>query len=582
MLSYGKQHSKIPLWSEYNILKSDGNFSHKERLTEYRNNENYLIKLNTHNIDDLEASLTMIYAPYTESRFTPYAKNADYDKKGGGLNIAYDMKNILNFGLLKNTIAYKQDETSINAASVWHKWNSVPAGYANWDYYGYAYRGSGGDRELNAQSLIYKGILELDEFNTGELEHNIKAGIEAEFGKARYKREKANQFRDPESNTSVSGNKEDGIITGEQFAATDRVRFAIDNKQSYTSAALFLEDTINIDRYTIRPGLRFSTDTVTNNKDLAPRLFINADIFDDKTLNVYGGYNRYYGGLILYNAIYEYHEGEYKRNAYNQPWIYDNSSTTHQTYSLNGIKTPYSDEFSIGSSLRKWDTDFKLDFVKRAHKDQLKQKSSGTTAAREYFTTNEGKSSYWGITLTASKEYQFKNSKHFSELSITNSKATTNLNGLNSFVSDDGYSGTHITYDGKLTRYEDVPSSAYNAPWIITYSHITEINDSLHLGLSARYEKGVDGYKWVSDDGGLKDPDGVNTRVYESKKYKDTFTIDLIANYDLKIRGNKLTFGLEILNLLNRKNDATYATTKTFGDGYAMGRQFYANFRYEY
>jgi hypothetical protein len=66
LLNYGAQHSKIPLWSAYDINKSGG-ATYKERRTQYRDNKNYLIKLNTHDKDNFEASLTAIYAPYTHS-----------------------------------------------------------------------------------------------------------------------------------------------------------------------------------------------------------------------------------------------------------------------------------------------------------------------------------------------------------------------------------------------------------------------------------------------------------------------------------------------------------------------------------
>jgi hypothetical protein len=588
LVSYGKQHSKIPLWSQYNMLKPDGNFSHKERRTQFRDNENYLIRLNTHDIDDLEASLTAIYAPYTSLSFASGVKDSDYDVVGGGLNIAYDMKNALNFGILKTTLAYRDYEQSIkDDNNLYYIFKTVPNGYVNWNNGGiYGYEGGYGDEKLNSKNFIYKNVLELDEFNTGNLEHAIKAGIEAEFGKVRYKSEETFSFIMFELNSSVTGNKNDGIIAGEQWSANKGSNKAMDNKKSYTTAALFLEDTIKYDRYTFRPGLRFSTDTVTNNKDIAPRLFANADIFDDKTLNVYGGYNRYYGGLILYNAIYESNYKTYARNSYDAPWVYDNWTVAFN-YNIDGIKTPYSNEFSLGASLNHWDTKFKFDYVKREYRDQLKQKTvsdinTGNGWDTSYKNTNDGKSDYWGITLTASKEYEFKNTKHFSEFSITKSEASNNLNGINGFSREDDYSQTYITYDGKLKKYEDVPSPDYNAPLVITYSHIMDIDDYLKFGLNARYEKGVDGYKWVDDWGGLQDPDGKDTRVYESKHYKDSFTVDLTANYDLKLRGNKLTFGVEVLNLLNRKNDADYSSSNSFVENYAMGRQFYANFRYEY
>jgi hypothetical protein len=38
-----------------------------------------------------------------------------------------------------------------------------------------------------------------------------------------------------------------------------------------------------------------------------------------------------------------------------------------------------------------------------------------------------------------------------------------------------------------------------------------------------------------------------------------------------------------VLNLLNRKNDETSANAaSSFNDEYAMDRQFYANFKYEF
>ncbi|MDR3177537.1 MAG: TonB-dependent receptor plug domain-containing protein, partial [Campylobacteraceae bacterium] len=574
LLSYGKQHSKIPLWSGYDINAS-GNV-YKERRIQYRDNDNFLIRLNTHNIDDLEASLTAIYAPYTNSDFRGDTKNNDRDRKSGGLNIAYDMKNALNFGVLKNTLAYKSDEVSSYDKNHYYSWGTTvydPSSYFNWSSYGYTTEGAYGDRELTSENLIYKGVLDFDEIETGILEHSVKTGIEIEAGKARYKRETGYGFMGiATKNSSLADDKDNGIYDG-IWLDTMYIVSAQDNKQSYTTAALFLEDTIKYDRYTFRTGLRISTDTVTDNTDIAPRLFANADIFDDESLNVYGGYNRYYGGLILYNSIYHYENNKYKRTSHDANWTYDNYKYLQNT-TLDDIKTPYSDEFSLGASLSKWDTNFKLDFVSRKHRYQLKTKNINDVS----HNTNDGKSDYWGLTLMASKEYEFKNTKHFSEFSITKSKASTNLNGMNSFMLADVYSNTHITYDGELKKYEDVPSPDYNAPIVITYFHIAQIGENLKLGLNARYEQGVDGYKWVSDSGGLKDHNNVSTRVYESKRYKDSFTVDLSLSYDLKFRkDDKLTFGLEILNALNRKNDADYSSSNSFVDGYAMGRQFYAN-----
>ncbi|MDR2341695.1 MAG: TonB-dependent receptor plug domain-containing protein [Campylobacteraceae bacterium] len=580
MVSYANQHSKIPLWSAYDI-NSSATATYKERRIQYRNNDNYLIKLNTNNIDDFEASLTAIYAPYTYSTFMNTIRYSDVDMMGGGINIAYDMKNALKFGTFKNTLAFKRDETSTKSDRN-YLYNWIPdLNYANWSYSNNAAEGYFGGKKFTKESLIYKSILDFDEIEIGSLEHSIKTGLEVELGKARYQQGNGYMFKGPQADANATGEKENAIIDG-QWIINKFIYEAADNKKSYTTTALFLEDSIKVNRYTIRPGVRISIDTVTDNTDIAPRLFANADIFDDETLNIYGGYNRYYGGLILYNAIYDFNYKRYTRTGYNIPWVYDNS-TVKYNYSLDGLKTPYSDEFSIGSSLNYEDTLFKLDFVKREYKDQIKQRTKTIDNKSVYVNTNDGKSDYWGVTLTAFKEYKLGNTKHFSGLSVTNSKTSTNsFNRVNDFESTDAYSLTHVTYNGELAKYEDISMPNYNSPWVITYTHITELSDFLRLRLDARYEKGVDGLRYITSSGGKLDPDGLKTRVYETKHYNDTFTIDLSVDYDLKFKGNKLTFGLEVLNLLNRKNDASYVASSSNIDGYAMGRQFYANVKYEY
>ncbi|MDR1912459.1 MAG: TonB-dependent receptor plug domain-containing protein [Helicobacteraceae bacterium] len=586
MISYGRQHSKIPLWSEYDINGTAG-ATYKERRTQYRDNKNYLAKLNTRNIDGFEASLTAIYAPYTAAMYFPEARNSDFDQKGGGLNIAYDMKNILSFGALKNTLAYKKDEYSANGdGNYYYMWANAP-GYANW-YHGGGYgsrEGYTGDQAFLGDAVIYKGIIDFNKIETDSLTHLIKTGVEAEFGKARYKRDEAYYYCCGTLDSGVSGSKEEGIISGEQWADILYRYDEIDHKKSYATAALFLEDSIGIDRFTVRPGVRFSTDTITDNTNIAPRFFVNVDAFNNKVVNIYGGYNRYYDALLLFNAVYMPSYTVYTRTTVNDPWIAGSPWPGwggKYYYTMDGVKTPYADEFSAGAALHKWDALFKLDFVKRAYRDQLKQEQKTIdTDIYEVRNNNDGKTDYWGVTLSASKEYELGATKHFSEISVTTSDSSNNLNGMNSFSAVNEHSNTHITYDGELRKYEDVPSPDYNAPVIIAYSHIMELGDYLNLGLNARYEKGVDGFRWISD-GGLTDPDGRNTKEYETKHYGDIFTVDLSVNYTLKLNENKLTFGLEVLNLLNRKNDAGYAESYNNVEGYAMGRQFYANVKYEY
>jgi outer membrane receptor for ferrienterochelin and colicin len=78
--------------------------------------------------------------------------------------------------------------------------------------------------------------------------------------------------------------------------------------------------------------------------------------------------------------------------------------------------------------------------------------------------------------------------------------------------------------------------------------------------------------------------DGLPATIYYTKDYRDTFVVDLSANYDIKINGHTLTLGVEVLNLFNRKNEVTSQSgaSSSPSDEYSMGRQYYANIRYDY
>jgi hypothetical protein len=582
LLSYGEQHSKIPLWSSYNVYNPD-NSTYKERRMQFRDTKNFLVRLNTHDFDDFEAGVTALYAPYTGTYFSSTWRDSDMELDSGGFSLAYDMKNHLKIGSLESTLSFKEDiARNDGMKEKVYQWKTVPGGYANWGTASsspVAAEGSYESVKSDIKQFAAKSMFDFDEITTGSFEHTIKVGGEAEYAKLNYEKGKSDRFQLPELNSSAVGSKENGVIEGEQWATRKVVYLPAQAKKNYTTWALFFEDTMEHGRFTIRPGVRLSGDTLTHNKDIAPRFFISADVFDDDMVNVYGGYNRYYGTQILSYAIPGYGNVIYTRTSWDDNWTLSSTSNGSK-YDLGSLKTPYSDEFNIGTTLDLRGTLFKIDYVKRDYKDQLRSRYANST----YTMTNRGESKYWGVTLGASRDYDIGNTKHVSDFSFTRSATKSPYLGFSGFssVKNTAYSSTHVTYNGQLILDSELPASQFNSPWIATYSHLVQIGQNLRVNAILRYEKGGQGVKYLSVKG-IPDPEGLPTYEYEDREYGNTFNIDLSANYDLKVKGHTFNLGVDALNLLNRKNDASYTSSASgFTEGYSMGRQLYANFKYEF
>lgn len=591
MLSYAKKESTIPLWSSYVVSDGNGGYT-REKINQYRESENFLVKLNTIDYDDFKASLTAIYAPYTQSKYIANFKNSDYDIEGGGYTLIYDMENDFGFAKWKNTLSYQMYEVSRDSSSnINYGWRNNYAG-ANFDWRlstssTTSSEGGFDDYEQKKQTYGWKSVLEVEPFKTAELEHAIKVGYEAKYALVEAEREGYTSYSTSYAvaNTSVVGDKEDGILTGSQYFSRKVTGMAQEREVDYASYAIFLEDSVKIERFTIRPGLRVSTETITDNIDPAWRLFVNADVLNNHVLNIYGGSNRYYGGQILSYATHmPIKTYTSTRTSATAAWV-DGTVSSNVPYGLGDLQTPYSDEYNVGTSLNVSDTLFSIDYVNRAYKDQIRSKTISTSPTyKEY--TNAGETDYWGLTFAISKDYQLGSlGKHSSKISATRSINRSNsFDPLSAFSDDESntYSTTYITYNGSLMPIEDAPANDFNRPWVVAYTHSADFYDWLNVTGVLRYQASAKGMLY--DGYGLTDPDGLVTYAYEDKEYKATFNMDLSTSITTKIDGQKLIFGIDIFNLFNRQNDTStaYGSSTSSTVKYSMGRQFYANIRYEF
>jgi hypothetical protein len=590
LVSYARQHSYVP--SDIIFVNADYS-EYREKKKTYRDNENFLIRLNTKGYERFEASLTAIYAPYRNSSDATTRRNEGGKTQGGGFSLIYDMTNKFSFASLKTLVNFKHDKfasESDNPNPFVARWITVPGGYANWfewdDEQTIADEVAYQNQESTKKSFSYKGVLDFNKVRTGGLGHTIKAGVEAEFATAKYEKLQDNvSFTMAILDSAAVGDRLNGVITGEQWTQSRPLYPAGKRTADYKNFAIFLEDAIDVERFTFRPGIRMSYDDITGNFDPAWRLFANADIFNNGKWNVYGGYNRYYGTQILANALgVDNGIKFYRRTNWDAPW--EPSFEMFTSSELGDLKTPYSDEVNLGSSVNYRKTLFKLDLVSREYKDQIRGEIDGSQPGiwRHFINTNKGRTSYRGATFTAAKDYAIGDTRHVSELSFTASRTKDNSSVGSNTAWSDWFSGwgdiEYVTFNGAVIPSWELPSVDFAAPFVFTYSHQTQIGENLRLNVILRDQAGERRIFQMGD--GLPDPDtGDPTRLMVLRRLNNAFWVDFSAEYDIKIKGSKYTVGADVLNLFTRKNEIGIGSNGV-ASGYTMGRQLFVNLRYAF
>lgn len=284
----------------------------------------------------------------------------------------------------------------------------------------------------------------------------------------------------------------------------------------------------------------------------------------------------------------------YTRRSWDQPWSQINSAKDN-TYRLGDLKTPYTDEYSLGASANVWDTLFKVSFVNRQYRDQIMgrayREDGSTTNMFEY--SNKGKMDYWGLSYSISRDFDLGYfGKHYCELSATYSETTGNYTEWTnaSFDESDGNPLTaaskdpdYILLDGTLSSKSDIKADNFNSPWIIAYTHrATFWNERIRFMGQLRWEQGGN-YIYSVSNTTKRGPSGLLLNAYKTGHQPDTLNVDAKLSIDaIKYDSHTLTLEVEALNLLDRKNLSHVGATQTSQGTYSMGRQFYLGFRYTF
>lgn len=448
LLSASRRWSVIPLVLEEN----DGSFTDKDQ---YRSNENYFAKVLYTPRSDLELRLDATYAPYVERRWRPAWPGSEWELQNMSWRFAGEAVYLPDWGKVTGKLVYALNGYSRDSESNFRE-QVGGSGVPDSDNLS---RGGLGDAETNNRALDAGLDLEFDEFRTGDIAWNLSTG----FDLSNVTTDMWNEAARISIYTETSSGR--WILTETDYPESDQ-------SSTLNTLGWYGQAEIRWGRFTLTPGLRVDHEDFSHNTDLAPRLKAELDTMGDGVLRLVAGANRYYGGQLRAYAL-DRSRGSFTRQEFSTGLIRFREGSDI-AYQAKGLDTPYSDELMAGVLGEIAGLEYSLEVVHRDHRKQIISKSAGDDL---YELTNDGKSTFDGITLTLARAFETERfGTHTLRLGATKSRSRTFNGAYNSdvdvFDESGGYPYNYdqVYYNGEIIDRSDMPADDYNSPLVLTFS----------------------------------------------------------------------------------------------------------------
>ncbi|MCL6351828.1 TonB-dependent receptor plug domain-containing protein [Pectobacterium polaris] len=600
IFSYNRQQSDIPYYQQYLQTWED-----QERI-----NETYLLK-GTYLTDNGDiVRMTGMYSPHEAKYYKKDVKNGAFTNSGGGYRFNMEWEHNASWGKMTSLAGYQatEDKTEHEADSyqTWRRFsNGFVSNAIDWSSTGGANSqnaniGGYGSFATSNKSFTLKQDYELNPVSWYGINHQIDFGWQTDFYTTQYRR-----FNDAyasgvlvvptgsNSGSVVCQAGDEFCIPGEQYFRTRTLYPARTVKGSNASYAIYLQDSMSYGRLEVTPGVRVNYDDFLENLNIAPRFSASYDVFGDRSTRLFGGANRYYAGNML---AYKLRQGigtsiTQDRSSSNASWNTPAPKITGLDYNISDLKTPYSDEVSLGLSQRVMNSVWTAKWVNRQGKNQFGAEPMTIAGQRYRVMNNEGRTE--GNTLSLEVEPISPHRFSFAEVNWKLG-ASIKKNKANSiaYYDETNTDETRVIVDGKLMYKGDMDAMDYNTPWdaflnVDTYFPAIRLNWGQRVG----YTSGYKGYMTASAQtvcpGGSPacnaDP-GFSGSVSEhvSTKYSDFISYDWRLSYSQPMyKQQTLDITLDVLNVLD--NVVETQQTSSFNSKvitYKPGRQFWLGVAY--
>lgn len=621
IVAYDKTLSKIPL--KYTALSATTSSAQTANTKEQtRSAETFFTSIGGRTESGLDVNLTGVYYKYSGNYFNPRAINSEWDMAQRTYDFALNLSKILPAGKASAKFKYgnmvSNREVESNIYKPWYTYGetnwgaATPCTNANVTAIGmfsgctFSADGNTLANDLDFKQRTFQTALdfEFNELQLGVTKHRFAVGLSNEIIKGEAIGGEAVQYNlglaalggplAPGQDGVSYNNARTGGALYDQYFYQKSVYAGFDRNAEVQTWSLWLQDTITFSDFMLRPGIRVDYDDQFRNTNFAPRVAGSWNILGKNVAMLHAGQARYYGGPNLYYSLFQ-NSGtatNYRRGLPATigadgmaPWTQITTGTNGGQYEAKDLKTPYSDETSLGFDL-KFQGGFLVNYnyVYRKGKDGIMRRFKQDGA---YAATNDGENTYTGHTIAISNNY-FKN--HFFRLSTT---FADNKSNYLDYTADAGswtditqmIDRTRVMYNGKLIDANELDMSNFNRPQQIVGFWKAQFGDRISLTTTGTWTKKTD---ILINNPRVTLADGWRVNSYSKGKLPSRFTVDMSLGLDLyRHKEQTLRATVDVYNVFNRKikngiGSFTQGGQLVFFDYYAPGRSVQAKLEYSF
>lgn len=558
-------------------------FSHRESNMKRYSMENKNIKTRHNNTDDINtllSKLTWITTDTINNNFivkynkanhqiqTPGFYNSDRDMGGKSYGLAWQYEQLFNIGKLDVNAGWDHmgNYTKAKATSLVTQMPCI-------DYPDNKQCSIGGQGHITQfiENFSNKIRWDFNPLNTGNIQHNIYLGGEFIYTDA--ETERHNQ-----SETYIYKKKKNK----DEYEVKNHYKYkkgkgSLDIKQQ----AFYLSDTLNFERFSLTPGLRYDHESFLDNHHISPRLRAEIDMFDDGKTIITTGYNRYYGTSFLGMALRDI-RSNLRYNALT-------GKKVENITKYKDLNTPYTNEWTIGLQQKLFGFIFGANYVNRQDKDQISRQS--ITNGFAYRNDGKSKTDSYNFSIKPIEPFKLQKLEIMPQLVLSYMDKKSNSRLESGY--DDDYTSRYdeVVYNGKLIKHEDLPAVDYNTPWVASLNLDLMVPDyNLLWANTFTYQSGQDARIIAR-----KTDSCYNSNYKNIDRHYCDVSLGSAVIWDAKVTWKPnfipktpFTISVDVLNVLDRVHAVPYNSSSAILPSssaitnYGAGRQFWLQLDYEF